>query len=75
MLITCSIHFLELDIDLATLEASAKDELQVGVHIPQCNRDAAHVSQVYNINDIIPENILVTLYEEAEKFFEADLTG
>lgn len=35
------------------------------INLPPCNRDASHVKDVYDINDIVPEEKLKTLYEVA----------
>ncbi|XP_014210157.1 uncharacterized protein LOC106640592 [Copidosoma floridanum] len=61
-----------IDIDTSRLEASAKDDQTL--QLPRCNRDADHVSKVYDINDIVPNKLLMGLYDQAEKVAKSDLS-
>ncbi|KZC10710.1 hypothetical protein WN55_02196, partial [Dufourea novaeangliae] len=40
--------------------------------LPECNRDATNVKDVYNVYDIIPQNMLETLYDKATEILNKD---
>ncbi|XP_043667245.1 uncharacterized protein LOC122628737 isoform X3 [Vespula pensylvanica] len=57
-----------IEINKEDLETQIVDNDYVtNIHLPQCNRDATNIKDVYNINDIIPENKLETLNETAKE--------
>ncbi|XP_046820794.1 uncharacterized protein LOC124425058 [Vespa crabro] len=57
-----------IEINQEDLETQIADNDSItNIHLPHCNRDATNVKDVYNINDIIPENKLETLYETAKE--------
>ena len=41
--------------------------------LPPCNRDAVKIEDVYNINDIVPREILKTLYDVDIEKLEDDI--
>ncbi|KAL2720866.1 DNA-directed RNA polymerase I subunit RPA49-like [Vespula squamosa] len=57
-----------IEINKEDLETQIVDNDYItNIHLPQCNRDATNVKDVYNLNDIIPENKLETLNETAKE--------
>lgn len=63
---------IEIDhLDLST--QVTKDEFVSNGSLPPCNRDATNVSNVYNIYDIVAENILKTLYGSAEAVLKGEV--
>lgn len=40
--------------------------------LPECNRDAINVKNVYNIYDIIPQDKLETLYKKVSEILNED---
>lgn len=65
--------FLDVEIDRKDLEAIAKDDFIDNLHLPPCNKDAPNESLVYNIEDIVPNNILETLYNRASELMEEEV--
>ncbi|XP_076618974.1 uncharacterized protein LOC143340649 [Colletes latitarsis] len=62
-----------VDIDRTDLSIQLPDnELIMNKALPECNRSATSVNDVYNAYDIIPENKLETLYERAAEIFNDD---
>ncbi|XP_015176579.1 PREDICTED: DNA-directed RNA polymerase I subunit RPA49-like isoform X2 [Polistes dominula] len=64
-----------IKIDKEDLKTPTTDEIITDIHIPPCNRDACNVEDVYNLNDIVPENILETLNEASNKIIQCVPTG
>ncbi|KAJ8672907.1 hypothetical protein QAD02_004168 [Eretmocerus hayati] len=54
-----------VQIEKADLEPEFKDEFVNDIGLPPCNTDAKEVSEIYNIDDIVPRHILETLYDHA----------
>ncbi|KAK2586264.1 hypothetical protein KPH14_001520 [Odynerus spinipes] len=55
-----------IEIDKGDLEVQVPDEYITNIVLPQCNRNATDVRDVYNVDDIVPEKKLETLYEKVE---------
>ncbi|XP_043249366.1 uncharacterized protein LOC122395659 [Colletes gigas] len=62
-----------VDIDRTDLSVQLLDnEFIMNKALPECNRSATSVNDVYNAYDIIPENKLETLYERAAEILNDD---
>ncbi|KAI4500073.1 hypothetical protein M0802_004943 [Mischocyttarus mexicanus] len=59
-----------IEINNEDLETVTANNIITNIDIPHCNRDATNVQDVYNLNDIIPENKLETLYKAAAEIIE-----
>ncbi|KAI4494840.1 hypothetical protein M0804_001041 [Polistes exclamans] len=64
-----------IEINKEDLEMPTADDIITDIHLPPCNRDATNVQDVYNLNDIIPENKLEFLNETAKKIIKCVPTG
>ncbi|XP_031780208.1 uncharacterized protein LOC100117398 [Nasonia vitripennis] len=62
-----------VEIERSELEPSSTDDFIDGVHLPPCNKDASREADVYNIEDIVPKNILKTLYAVAATLGESNM--
>ncbi|XP_066581173.1 uncharacterized protein Polr1E [Prorops nasuta] len=51
------------------------DEYITNTTLPTCNRDAQELTEVYNPNEIVPEEKLNTLYDAAKQALEGDHKG
>lgn len=63
------------DVEIDRLDLSTQlpeNEYITNTSLPECNRDATNVSDVYNIFDIIPENKLQALYDTATEVLNDD---
>lgn len=67
------LSFLDVEIERSELEPSSTDDFIDGAHLPPCNKDASCEADVYNIEDIVPKNILKTLYAGAAALRESDV--
>ncbi|XP_054002469.1 uncharacterized protein LOC128889115 [Hylaeus anthracinus] len=62
-----------VEIDRTDLSIQLPDnEFITNTALPECNRDATNVKDVYNVYDIIPENKLENLYEKATEILNED---
>ncbi|XP_076663204.1 uncharacterized protein LOC143366219 [Andrena cerasifolii] len=62
-----------VDIDRMDLSMQLPDnEFITNTSLPECNRDATNVADVYNVYDIIPESKLETMYEKATEMLNDD---
>lgn len=64
--------FTDVQINEADLEFDGKDEFIEGVMLPACNKNATVVSDVYNVYDIVPEEILQCLRLAVDKVIKSD---
>lgn len=66
----------KVDIDRTDLSLpSLHDESVANTNLPECNRDASRVEDVYDINDIVPQAKLETLYDSCESVLNQGLEG
>lgn len=59
-----------IDVEIDRMELSTQlpnNEYITNITLPECNREATNVNDVYNIYDIIPENKLENLYNNVKK--------
>lgn len=63
------------DVDVDKIESSDPEESLVSSILPPCNREASNVTDVYDINDIVPKEILKTLFEVEMETVESSLEG
>ncbi|XP_011501167.1 PREDICTED: uncharacterized protein LOC105364835 [Ceratosolen solmsi marchali] len=53
-----------IEIQRDELEFTIKDDLEDNLILPPINKNANQLCEIYNINDIVPDNILKTLYSK-----------
>lgn len=63
-------YVLVIDVEIDRMELSTQlpnNEYITNTTLPECNREAINVNDIYNIYDIIPENKLENLYNNVKE--------
>lgn len=62
----------DIHVNDADLEFDGQDEFVEGIMLPNCNKNATSVSEVYNVHGIIPEEVLKSLNSAVDTVIQND---
>ncbi|XP_043276113.1 DNA-directed RNA polymerase I subunit RPA49-like [Venturia canescens] len=66
----------DIEIDRADLSVKSVDnDSSTNDQLPPCNREALNPKDVYNVYDIVPEDVLQSVYDKIDEIIESNTEG